>query len=124
MTYPKVLAAALLLAVCAAPAMSSTPQKIMVSVRELAEHPDQFNGRHISVRGYVVISSHGRNIFESKKDYDNPHGACLGLLGSKSFVRSMRKREEVVTGIFRKTLCGPHDVCLYWCSTSGIEVDN
>jgi hypothetical protein len=119
----KISVAALILAA----ALQATPaacQEEAVSVGQLAEHPDQFDGKHVKVRGYVVITPHSRNIFESKQGYDDPHGACLGLLGSKAFVKVMRKREEVVSGIFRKALCRPNDVCLYWCSASGIELDN
>ena len=62
-------------------------------------------------------------MFDSKEGYKDPRGACLGLYGSESFVKPARHRMEMVSGTYRKILCGPDDICLYWCSRSGIEID-
>jgi len=96
----------------------------VVTPSDISANPDKFDGKHVRVRGYVVITSHSRNIFDSKQGSKDSRGVCLGLYGSKSFVVPARKKMEIVSGTYRKVLCGPNDVCLYWCSASGIEVDH
>lgn len=99
-------------------------QNEVLTPSEIAANPDQFDGKHVRVKGYVVIAPHARNIFDSKNGHRKPDGTCLGLYGSESFVHTLRKKMEIVSGVFRKALCGPDDICLYWCSSSGIEVDH
>ncbi len=97
--------------------MTFTPTQIVAKSEEL-------DGRHVRVRGYVVITSHAQNIFDSKSDYEGKGGVCLGLSGSRLFLSPLRSREEVVSGIYKRNLCGRDDVCLSWCSPSGIIADN
>jgi hypothetical protein len=115
---------AVLVCVTVAHAEPAFCQDKLVTPSEIAADPDKFDGKHVRVRGYVVITPHSRNIFDSKQGFKDPQGACLGLYGSKSFVLPARKRMEIVSGIYRKVLCGPNDICLYWCNSSGIEVDH
>jgi hypothetical protein len=117
-----------LLAIAATCAMffqaeATASQEAVIAPSELAANPDKYDGKHVRVKGYVIIGSHARNIFDSRRDSKDPRAACLGLLGSKAFAAVLRKRTEVVSGTFRKALCGPKDICLYWCSESGIELD-
>lgn len=91
---------------------------------ELIANPDKLDGRHVRVKGYVIITTHERNIFNSKKGYMKADGICLGLYGSESFDHPFRKKVAIVSGIFSKVLCAPGDICLYGCSSSGIDVDD
>lgn len=112
------------LAVVAVPhAGAADSQTEVVTPSEIVSNPDKFDGKHVRVNGYVVITPHSRNIYDSKQGY-TAKGNCLGLYGSKSFVTPLRKRMEIVQGVFKKVLCGPDDICLYWCSSSGIELDD
>lgn len=99
-------------------------QNEVLTPGELVANPDKFDGKHVRVRGYVVIGPHVRDIFDSKNGHREPNGACLGLDGSASFINPYRQKVEIVSGIFRKTLCGPDGICLYWCGTSGIQVSD
>jgi hypothetical protein len=103
--------------------VSLSATEVPVTPGELAANPDKYDGKHVTVRGFVVIGSHERNIFDSKRGYEQAGATCLGLLGTKSFVSHFRKRVETVKGTFHKALCGPNDICLLWCSAEGIEVD-
>lgn len=91
---------------------------------ELSKHPEQYDGKHVDVRGYVVIGPEKRNIFDSEKESRDAHGACLGLDGPDAMFDSFHSRyTQRISGVFRQSLCGKNDVCLYWCSSSGIELD-
>lgn len=117
--YHKVASVMCAIAFCISfPAICQTP----VSVEELSRNPSAYDGMSVSVKGYVVITPHGKNIFPSRAAYVSRNGACLGLLAASPFFNKMRKRKETVVGTFRKALCGPNDVCLYWCNEAGIEV--
>lgn len=96
-----------------------------VSIDELAAHPDVYNGKHVVVKAFVVIGPENRNVFSSEQDYNNPNSACLGLDGPDRLFSSFGKRTvSHISGVFEKSLCGPKDVCLYWCSPSGIRLDD
>lgn len=91
---------------------------------ELIANPGKYDGKRVTLRGYVVISAESRNIFDSEAGYNDAHGACLGLDGAKAAFHNFRRGyTEKISGIFRRKLCGDKDVCLFWCSASGIELD-
>ena len=91
---------------------------------ELLAHPDMYDGKHVDVRGYIVLGPETRNIVDNEVGYNDPHGACLGLDGPEAMFKVFRKHyTRKISGIFRRKLCGDNDVCLYWCSASGIELD-
>jgi hypothetical protein len=94
------------------------------SPSELAANPDRFDGKHVNVKGYIVIAPESRNIFDSKTKSRDRNGVCLGLAGPNTiFTRFHEHSTTRISGTFRKKLCGPTDVCLYWCGVSGIELD-
>ena len=91
---------------------------------DLVADPEKYDGTHVDVRGYIVIGPETRNIFDSEVGFRDPHGACLGVDRPGAMFESFHKRfTRKISGIFRKSLCGPRDVCLFWCSSSGIELD-
>ena len=91
---------------------------------ELAAHPEKYNGRHVIVRGFVVLGPESRNIFNSKQGSRDAHGVCLGLDGPEAMFTGFHSRYVTrLSGTFWNTLCGPHDVCLFWCGKSGIRLD-
>jgi hypothetical protein len=95
-----------------------------VTPEELASNPDKFDGKHVTLKGYVVVAPEKRDIFQSKSAYEDPNGVCLGLDGPNSLFRKFTKREiSGISGTFRKQLCRENEVCLYWCGKSGIELD-
>jgi hypothetical protein len=94
----------------------------VATISELSSNVAIYDGKEVTVRGYVVVKPHTRNIYDSKEGYEEPDGACLGLLASPEFFKLDRQRMETIHGIFRARLCGVDDVCLYWCGKAGIEV--
>lgn len=91
---------------------------------QLAANPEKYDGKHVNVRGYVVLGPEARNIADSEAGYNDRHGACLGLDGPEAMFTGFRRYyTQKISGIFRRKLCGDNDVCLYWCSSSGIELD-
>lgn len=120
-------AVALLLAIVGAGCLSraaTARDEVTHLPRELVANPGKYDGKHVTLRGYVVIGAESRNIFDSEAGYNDAHGACLGLDGPKAaFHNFHRGYTEKISGIFRRKLCGASDVCLFWCSASGIELD-
>jgi len=95
-----------------------------VSPASWQQNPEKYDGKHVDVRGYVVLGPEKRNIFDSEKGASDPHGVCLGLDGPEAmFTDFHRHYAQKISGIFKRKLCGDNDVCLYWCSSSGIELD-
>lgn len=94
----------------------------VISVNELVAHPDKYDRTFVRVNGYVVIKAEGRNIFDSKAGYESPQGICLGLAGPSKMFEKLYAKTATVAGIFRRNLCGKSDICLYWCSDSGIDL--
>lgn len=90
---------------------------------DLVSNPDKFDGKHVNVRGYVIIGPESRNIFDTRDGSLNRNGACLGLSGDNAVFSKFHRGQTRVSGIFRQNICGPNDVCLYWCGQSGIELD-
>lgn len=111
------------LLVFAAAVAAADPGAPPVSPSYLLAHKDEYDGKRVRVTGYVVIKPHSHNIFDSKAGYEGPVGACLGLYGPASFTHTFRQRVETLSGTFRKELCRTGDICLYWCSSAGIELD-
>ena len=110
---------------CSGTKIPSAPQATRLLLpSELAANPEAFDGKHVDVRGYVVIGPENRNIFDSKEGSADPHGACLGLAGPNAMFSNLhRRRTQRLSGIFRRKICGTNDVCLFWCGESGIELD-
>jgi len=46
--------------------MADLPERPVVSPRELNTHPEQYDGQDVTVRGYVVLGSNGRSLYESR----------------------------------------------------------
>jgi hypothetical protein len=91
---------------------------------ELAANPEKYDGKHVKVRGYIVLGPEARNIADFDEGYNDRHGACLGLDGPESmFTGVSRHYTQKISGIFRRKLCRDNDVCLNWCNSSGIELD-
>ena len=91
---------------------------------ELAASPDKYDGKHVDVRGYVVVGPESRNIFDSEQGSRDRHGVCLGLDGPNTMFSEFHKRPTPrISGIFHRKLCGEKDVCLYWCGEAGIALD-
>lgn len=104
------------------PSASQASRPLLPS--ELTANPEAFDGKHVDVRGYVVIGPESRNIFDSKAGSVDRHGACLGLAGPNTMFSEFHRRQtQRLSGIFRRKICGANDVCLYWCGESGIELD-
>ncbi len=119
--------AALLLAIVGAvcPAQASKARSVVAHLpSELVANPGRYDGKHVTLRGYVDIGAESRNIFDSEAGYNDAHDACLGLDGPKAaFHKFRRGYTKRISGVFRRKLCGESDVCLFWCSASGIELD-
>lgn len=41
-----------------------------VSPRELNSHPDKYNGQEVYVKGYALLGTNSRSLFESKERYE------------------------------------------------------
>lgn len=46
-----------------------------VTPRELNTHPEQYDGREVVVRGYVVLGTNARVLFESRERFDEGNRA-------------------------------------------------
>jgi len=123
----RLIAAALLLLIVGAGCSErddSAQEEVIHLPSELVSNSASYDGKHVTVRGYVVIGAESRNIFDSEAGYNDAHGACLGLDGPAAAFHNFRRGyTKKISGIFRRKICGANDVCLFWCSASGIELD-
>jgi hypothetical protein len=70
---------------------------------ELIANPGRYDGKHVTLRGYVVIGAESRNIFDSEAGYNDAHGACLGLDGPKAAFRIFhRGYSKKISGTFEE----------------------
>jgi hypothetical protein len=95
---------------------------------QILRNPQKYDGKRVVVRGYLQIAPENRNLWDSKQAKEaNTENACLGLYAPDvKFKRPTLVYERpsvTVSGIFRSRLCGPNDVCLFWCDNAGIELD-
>jgi hypothetical protein len=104
------------------PWSSSAIEQRTVLPSDLAADPLKYDGKHVTVRGYIVLKPESRNIFDSEAGTNDPHGTCLGLRGSDLMFKSFhRKKVERISGIFKRKLCADNEVCPYWCYSSGAQ---
>lgn len=51
----------------------------VVTPRELNTHPEQYDGREVVVRGYVVLGTNARVLYESRERFDEGNRAFRAL---------------------------------------------
>ena len=121
----KIIVMCLPLVIAIACSVSDAAQvESVLSPSELVAYPEKYDGKHVHVRGYIVVGPEKRNIFDSLAGYNDPHGACLGLdAPDKKFMNFHMRYTRNISGIFRRKLCRDGEICLYWCGSSGIELD-
>jgi len=59
---------ALLLCGCAA--ISASPATKVLTPRELNTHPEQYDGHDVVVRGFVILGTNGRSLYQSKERFE------------------------------------------------------
>jgi hypothetical protein len=115
MKWASVLAV-LLLAGCA-----ETPT---LTPGELNMHADQYDGKHVRVRGWLVYQFEDIGLWDSKEAYGRGFrldpGTCVSILG---FDPPRRVSEPaVVEGVFRKQILPPNLSSNGLCNDTGLEV--
>ena len=68
MRQPLVLLFAVLLCRCAM--MTGSPVADVLTPRELNTHPEQYDGRDVIVRGFVILGTNGRSLYQSKERFE------------------------------------------------------
>ncbi len=108
---------------CSMPSVAAHRKDAMLPSEFLA-HAEEYGGKHVDVRGYIVIGGEARNLFDSRSAADDPHGACIGLDGPDvMFGRHHARYIKKISGVFKRSLCEKDEICLYWCGESGIALD-
>jgi hypothetical protein len=103
-------------------AMSRSNGSLLPS--ELVRNASKYDGKHMVVRGFVVIGPESRSIFDSNDGVEDPDAACLGLGGPDEMFREFHIRyTSKLSGFFRQRMCGKDDICLMYCGTAGIDLD-
>jgi hypothetical protein len=59
---------AVLLSGCAM--MPAPPVAFVLTPRELNTHPNQYDGREVVVRGFVILGTNGRSLYQSKERFE------------------------------------------------------
>ena len=50
--------------------MTASPVAFVLTPRELNTHPKQYNGQEVVVRGFVVLGTNGRSLYQSKERFE------------------------------------------------------
>jgi hypothetical protein len=101
--------------------VNSGPEGLLPS--ELISKSDIYDGKHVSVRGYVVILPGRSSMYDSRQGERSPLGKCMGLRLPKGILREYRQGyTSGIDGVFRKTLCRTNEICLNYCGESGLDV--
>lgn len=91
---------------------------------ELIENSGAYDGRHVRVFGYVIIGPERRIVADSRQAFEKNRLECVGLDGANDRFGKFYKGMATVSGIFNKNLCEKGDICLYWCNSTGIVLDD
>jgi hypothetical protein len=51
-------------------AMTASPVAYVLTPRELNTHPEQYDGREVVVRGFVILGTNGRSLYQSKERFE------------------------------------------------------
>jgi hypothetical protein len=84
---------------------------------DLLRHEAAYDGKVVEVAGYAVMGPERRVM----KDDPNSR-ACIGLRGAEKYVGRSYEGWTSFRGVYHKQLCGPNDICLYWCGDAGVDV--
>ncbi len=95
----------------------------VISPGKIMSNQDQYDGRHVRVRGYVMIGPERRIIVDSPREYQKERRSCIGLDGAADYFSKHQDGYRIISGVFKKNLCGEKDICLYWCNDAGIIMD-
>lgn len=114
---------ALLLMVGCASQPASTP---VATIEQLLANPAHYDGREVSVPGYIDLEPEGRGLWTSVWAFNsgNPNTDCLTLTHITRLFPNRRivRGRVVVRGIFRNEIA-PHPIIdLGMCNERGIEV--
>jgi len=50
--------------------MTASPVAYVLTPRELNTHPKQYDGRDVVVRGFVILGTNGRSLYQSKERFE------------------------------------------------------
>lgn len=59
---------AMLLSGCAM--TTATPAACVLTPRDLNTHPEQYEGREVVVRGFVILGTNGRSLYQSRERFE------------------------------------------------------
>ena len=98
---------------------------------ELNAHPEQYDGKEISVIGYLVYEFEDVGIWDSPSAYKNrytnrtsainPQG-CVSYSGPE-LGREYEDQFVILRGVFRKNILPPGFISDANCNDSGVEVE-
>lgn len=92
------------------------------------EHFAELADKHIAVKGWIIIESENRNIWDSQDSYelrsDPKHCLSLSMASAEDVAMSEKynRTNAVVFGIFRKNIEPDETTMLGTCNITGIEV--
>jgi hypothetical protein len=64
------LASLLTVFLCGCAMMTASPVVHVLTPRELNTHPEQYDGRKVVVRGFVILGTNGRSLYQSKERFE------------------------------------------------------
>jgi len=136
---PSAVEALLFLAALGPTACAEVPT---VSPSELNAHADQYDGKTVHVRGWLVLQFEDVGLWDSKDAHDRPHNGgdraallqmqgasliwpatCVSVTGE--FLHELRRFQSepaTVEGVFRKHIFPPDVVSNQVCNDSGLEI--
>jgi hypothetical protein len=99
-----------------------------VTVTDLNHQPERFDGKRVSVDGWVVIGDEARNLVATKSaSRDRGGQTCLSVIngaGLDAREKELNGRHVVLTGVFRSDVFRDKTVRLGLCSKTALDLED
>jgi hypothetical protein len=122
--------------------VASGSEAPIVTPSELNAHADEYDGKAVRVRGWLVLQFEDVGLWDSKEAHNSPHEGgdvaavrkmdgislnwpptCVSVSGK--FLNEMEKLESypaIVDGVFRRHIYPPNVISNQVCNDTGLEV--
>ena len=107
---------------------SSVAMAEQVTVRELNDHPGKYDGKHVTVRGWVVIGDEARYLTATRNaSRDTDLLTCISVInggGLDAQEKNVNGKLVLLSGIFREDVFRDKVIRLGLCNKTALDLEN